>query len=152
MARGRIIALSLLALAAVGSATRAWAEEAKPAPGQFVNLSPVALPIIANGRLVNYVFATVKISLTPQADALALQTKEPYFRDALVRAAHRTPFVVRNDYNRIDDAKLRSAVYRDAVAIAGPGKIAAVTIVDETPQHHVPPPGGSRVPAPSIVP
>ena len=95
------------------------------------------LPIVVDGRLANYVFVTVKVLLTPGANALALSDKEPYFRDALVRAAHRTPFVIRNDYNHIDEAKLKAALYPEAARIAGPGAVRGIEVVSQQAQHRV---------------
>ena len=106
---------------------------------QAVTLSPVALPIVVGNRLANYVFVTAKVLLTPQADVFTLRDKEPYFRDALVRDAHRTPFVLKNDYNHLDDARLKAALYRDACAIVGRANVAGVQIVNETPQHWLAP-------------
>src|SRR5579871_5458702 len=107
---------------------------------QSVELSTVALPVVQDGELVNYVFVSAKLVLTPRADAMALRDKEPFFRDALVRAGHRTPFVRPGDYNHLDDPMLKAALYREATAIAGPGKIAGVAILSETPEHHRPVP------------
>jgi hypothetical protein len=113
-----------------------WAADSgQEAMDQSVTLSPVALPIVVDGRLANYVFVTAKVLLTPQADVIVLRDKEPYFRDALVRDAHRTPFVLRNDYNHLDDARLKAALYRDACAIIGRGNVAGVQVVNEIPQH-----------------
>ena len=125
----------LVAIALAGGA------QAAPNPAvsddQSVTLSPVALPIIVDGRLANYIFVTVKVLLRPSADSLVLRDKEPYFRDALVRAAHRTPFVLRYDYNHIDAAKLRAVMMREAAAITGPGTIRDIAVIEETPQHQV---------------
>jgi hypothetical protein len=139
MRRNTLIASLVFALAAL-SAAPVLAEPAKADADPSVKLSPVALPIIVNGRLANYVFVTVKILLTPSADANALRDKEPYFRDALVRDAHRTPFVLATDYNHLDEAKLKAALYRDAVAIAGQRAILGIQVVDQTPQHRLPAP------------
>ena len=117
------------------------ADPAKPDSDQSVTLSPVALPIVVNGQIANYIFVTVKVWLTPNADAFALRDKEPYFRDALVRAAHRTPFVLANDYDRVDEAKLDASLYRDALGIAGPGKIQRIQVLSQTAQHHLSSPG-----------
>ncbi|KAF7441440.1 hypothetical protein A1F99_142760 [Pyrenophora tritici-repentis] len=38
-----------------------------------------------------------------------MRPKEAYFRDALVKAAHRTPFSVAGDWTRLDEARLSSA-------------------------------------------
>ncbi len=133
----RTASLAVLA-ATLAFAAPVLAGEAKaPPPDQSVTLSPVALPLVFDGQIVNYAFVTVKLLLTPQADAIALRDKEPYFRDALVRAAHRTPFVKAGDYNHLDDGKLKASLFRDASAITGPGKIAGVAITSETAKHHV---------------
>jgi hypothetical protein len=133
MRRTALIAVALAAILAGGPTLAA--EPAAPATDQSVTLATVALPLVVDGQLANYVFVSVKLLLTPHADSLVLRDKEPYFRDALVRAAHRTPFVLRNDPNHLDDAKLKAAMYREAVALVGPGKIQGVVILSETPQH-----------------
>ena len=131
--------LILAAVFALAAARPALAEgDAKPVDtDQSVKVSPVALPIVVNGHLANYVFVTVKVLLTPGVNALALSDKEPYFRDALVRAAHRTPFVIANDYNRIDEARLRAALYPEAVRIAGPGAVRGIQVLSQQAQHRV---------------
>jgi hypothetical protein len=135
----RAPALILATVLALTAASPTMADEdARPAGAdQSVKVSPVALPIVANGHLVNYVFVTVKVLLNPGVNALALSDREPYFRDALVRAAHRTPFVIANDYNHIDEAKLKAALYRDAVQIAGPGAVRGVEVLSQQAQHRV---------------
>jgi hypothetical protein len=130
-----VILAGLAALAA--SAARAAETTPKPQDDQAVTLSPVALPIVVDGHLVNYIFATVKVLLKPSADSIALREKEPYFRDALVRAAHRTPFVLPNDYNHVDERKLKAIMTREATVIAGANAIAGIALVEQTPQHQV---------------
>ena len=115
---------------------------------QVVRLSPVGLPIVVDGQIVNYVFVTVQIDLTPSADMIALQAKEPDFRDALVREAHRNPFVLPNDFNHVNEARLKSVMYRDAVAIAGQRSIRGVEVLSQTAQHFVRPPR----PRPAVAP
>jgi hypothetical protein len=128
--------IAAIALAAAASGAHAT-QMAVPQDDQAVTLSPVALPIIVEGRLANYIFVTVKVLLRPSADQAVLRDKEPYFRDALVRAAHRTPFVLRYDYNHIDQAKLKAVMLREASAIAGPNQIRDIAVVEQTPQHQV---------------
>ena len=121
---------ALMTSLALGLALGAGAAfgEAKSA-GQYVDLSPVPLPIVANGRLVNYVFVYMRINLAPAADTPRWRDKEPYFRDALVRLAHRAPFTVPADYSRIDQARLKAALFQAAVAITGPGVVTSVDIL-----------------------
>jgi hypothetical protein len=97
--------------------------------GQFVDLAPVAMPIVVDNHLVNYVFVYIRINLTPAANLPAMRDKEPYFRDALVKLGHRTPFTRPDDYTQLDVARLRASLYQAAVAIAGPGMIANIQIL-----------------------
>ena len=117
--------LASLPLAALAGAAIA---ETKTA-GQYVDLAPVAMPVVVSGRLINYVFVYVRINLTPSADMPKLRDKEPYFRDALVRAGHRTPFTRLDDYTRLDEARLKASLFQQASAIAGPGTIASIQIL-----------------------
>jgi hypothetical protein len=126
--RALLVTLPLMLLAGAASA------ETKAATGQYVDLSPVAMPIVINGHLINYVFVYVRVNLTPSADALHLRDKEPYFRDALVRAGHRTPFTDPADYTRLDDRRLCATLFQSASAIAGPGMVASVIVTSETPK------------------
>jgi hypothetical protein len=143
-----IAALPLMML--VGPATAADKskdkEKAPKEAGQYVDLQPVALPIVVNGQLLNYVFVNVRINLTAAADAAKLRAHEPFFRDALVRAGHRTPFVVPTDYQKVDEAKLTASLTRDAAVITGPGMIHSVVVTSQAPQRRVASP---RPPAPA---
>jgi hypothetical protein len=100
-----------------------------PVAGQFVDIAPVAMPIVVNGRLVNYVFVYVRINLTPGANLAQWRDREPFFRDALVKLGHRTPFIVPGDYTRLDEPRLKAALFEAASAITGPGQIASVAIM-----------------------
>jgi hypothetical protein len=136
MLRRTLIALTVLAAATTAQA--APPEGKGPAGvGQYVDLQPVGLPIVVKGQLVNYVFVYIRLNLTAGADASALRDKEPYFRDALVRIAHRTPFTDPADYNRIDEARLTAAMMREAQAIAGASAIRSAVLTSQTPQHRI---------------
>jgi hypothetical protein len=99
------------------------------AAGQFVDLAPVAMPVVVDGRLVNYVFVYIRINLTPGANLAQWRDREPYFRDALVKLGHRTPFIVPGDYTRLDEARLKAALFQAASAITGPDQIASIAIL-----------------------
>src|SRR5579864_3115231 len=133
----RALLLAVVAFFALAGSALAADAKQTPADDHAVTLSPVALPVVADGQVVNYVFVTAKVVLTPRADEFTIRDKEPFFRDALVRAAYRTPFLVPNDYNRIDEAKLKAALYRDATQIAGAGNVRGIVIVSQTAQHFV---------------
>ncbi|MFN3585003.1 hypothetical protein [Phenylobacterium sp.] len=137
MLRRALIALPLILLPAAPRAAEKEKEGEGKEVGQYVDLAPVALPIVAEGRLVNYVFVYVRINLTGKADVPRLREKEPHFRDALVRAGHRTPFTLASDYSKIDTAKLSATLQREATAIAGPGLIRSVVVTSQSPRRRV---------------
>ena len=117
----------MVSLLASAGAARA-ADEAKPSSLQ---LNAVALPVVVDGQLVNYVFVTVKLDLALGADAQPVRNKEAFFRDALVRAGHRSPFTLAADYTKLDPGRIRAAVLNAAVGIVGPGVVANVEVVKQ---------------------
>ena len=124
--------LATLSVSAQAADTKGKGKEAENL--SYVSIAPVAIPVIVNGKVVNYVFVNVRIDLTPSANSMKLREREPYFRDALVRSAHRTPFTLASDLTKIDEAKLKQSVYRDAVAIAGQNAIKGVSITSQAPK------------------
>jgi flagellar basal body-associated protein FliL len=130
-----LIALTMISLATPALAAGGKAEKSeKEVVGQYVDLVPLALPVIAGGQVRNYIFLRVRVNLTKSADAPRMRDKEPYLRDALVRAGHRTPFTLADSYLKIDEAKLSAALVKDAAAILGPGKVASVHVMSQDPQ------------------
>jgi len=110
------------------------AAEKEPPKAQTVALEAVALPIIVNGQLINYVFCSIRLDLAPNADGAKVRDKEQYFRDDLVRVGHRTPFTRPDDYTRVDEAKVRAEVMRFAPTVVGPGVVKAVVITKQSSQ------------------
>ena len=127
---------ALAAGLAIGlSAAPALAAETAPIPNPTVLMNPVALPVVVDGRLVNYVFVTVRLSISAKADPPTMRRLEPFFRDALVKDAHRNPFVRPDNYAALDDNRLKAVLIRDANAIAGPGMVTSALITREQPMH-----------------
>jgi len=131
MLRRDLIAAS--AVLPVVVATTASAED-KPAPGAALSIAGVGLPIISGGRIRNYVFISLRLHLGASATPESMRPKEAFFRDALVRAAHRTPFVVPDDWTVIDAAAVSASLMRAAVPIAGRGTVTRVEIVSQAPR------------------
>lgn len=136
----RTLIVAAVALAAA-PALAAEKPEGKGDVGQYVDLQPVGMPIVVNRQLVNYVFVYVRINLTSGANVSRLREKEPFFRDALVRTGHRTPFTLPGDLGAVDVPKLTAALMREASAIAGPGQIRSVVVTSQAPRRRarVPP-------------
>src|SRR3712207_6320443 len=96
----RALILAAMVASAPAAALAAGTKAAPEADsGPHVDLAAVGVPIIVNGRIQNYVFVQARLNVARGQDAIALRAKEPWYRDALVRAAHRTPFVNPLDLN-----------------------------------------------------
>jgi hypothetical protein len=132
MHRRDLIATSI-ALPPLASATMAAARDT-PAAGATLAIAGVGLPIVTGGRIRNYVFVSVRLHLGGSATPESMRPKEAYLRDALVRAGHRTPFVVADDWTRIDVAALSASLMRAAVPIAGRGAVTRVEVVSQAPR------------------
>ena len=132
-----LLLIAALVFAAPAVAAEKEKDKEKTPTGQYVDLAPVALPIVANGKLVNYAFTYVRVNLTKAADPQKLRPKEPYFRDALVRLGSRSPFTSKKDYLSVDEARLTSALYPEAVRIAGPGMIKNIEVQSQAPKKHM---------------
>ena len=124
----------LAALAAAGPAGAAGAskKEEKTASAH-VDIAPVALPGVVRGQIVNYVFVGVRLNLAPMANVQKLREQEPFFRDALVRAAHRDPFTKADDYLVIDEARLKAVMLKEGVRIGGKD-VQSVAVLSQTPK------------------
>lgn len=132
--RRRDLIAATAALSAVAPA--ALAEDA-PSGGQSLSMPGVGLPIIVGGRLRNYVFVSLRLHLGGSATPETMRAREAFLRDALVRAGHRTPFVVADDWTRIDPAALSASLMRSANTIAGRGSVTRVEIVSQAPRRQI---------------
>lgn len=132
MRRRDLIAASV-AMPAIGAAGPARAEE-KRAAGASLGIAGVGLPVISGGRIRNYVFVSLRLHLAGSATPESMRPKEAYLRDALVRAGHRTPFVVEGDWTRLDAAALSASLMRSAASIAGRGAVSRVEVISQAPR------------------
>src|ERR1700744_2221516 len=126
--------LALGLLIAVAPVQPVLAAEDKGAAPQTIALEAVALPIIVDGQLINYVFCSIRLDLYPNADGSKVRAKEEYFRDDLVRMGHRNPFTRKDDYTKVDEARVRAEVMRIAPALLGPGVIRSATNTQQSSQ------------------
>ena len=143
----RVLLTASLALLATPAFARSAKKEKKggkegeeESPDPVIKLQSMVLPVIAGGRLINYVFVQMTITLKPEMLTASFEGKEPQLRDAIVREAHSKPFVRPDSYVALDEARLKAAVLRETDRLIGPGKVALVTVVKQTPRNFVAPP------------
>lgn len=135
MRRRDLIAASV-ALPSIAAAATTHASDTPPAPASL-NIAALGLPVIADGRIRNYVFVSLRLHLGGSATVETMRAKEAYLRDALVRTAHRTPFVVPNDWNRINASALSASAMQAAARIAGRGAVTRVEVVSQSPRRRI---------------
>lgn len=132
MNRRALIAAGGLALAAAPA--QASAPKAQSAEAPTLGIAGVGLPVIEGGRLRNYVFVSLRLHLGAGKTVEQMRPKEAFLRDALVKAAHRTPFTVPGDWTRLDARALSNALVAAANGISGRGSVTRVEIIAQNPR------------------
>ena len=129
MDRRTLISAGAVALASTATSAAASSSESSAAP-PALSIAGLGLPVIEDGRLRNYVFVSLRLVLGGGKTVEQMRPKEAFFRDALVKAAHRTPFTVPG----LDERALSAAVMSAANAISGRGSVARVEVVAQNPR------------------
>ena len=109
------------------------AEEERPTPLTF-DMTTVGLPVISDDRVRNYIFVRFRLHLANGNDPLVVREKDPHLRDSIVRAAHRRPFTLEDDWNRLNDRVVIAATMAAARVVAGDGVIASVEVLNQAPR------------------
>ena len=109
-----------------------------------VKLQPIAVPIIVDGKLLNYVFVDMTLKLAAAVPVTVMDGQEPLLRDAVVKAAHRTPFTAPDTYIEVDAVKLKAVVMREAATLVGKGKVVSVEITKQIARRQIAHPSGPR--------
>jgi hypothetical protein len=126
--------------------------DGKTTSNQTIQMETVALPVIVNGALLNYVFVSIRLELMPKADGAAVRGKEQFFRDDLVRTGHRAPFTRFDDYTKVDEAKVTAEIMHAAPGIVGAGVVRTAVITKQVSQKMLATPRPAAKKAPDIIP
>ena len=122
-------------MAAAAPSVALASENESPMDSAPLAVAGVGLPIIAGGRVRNYIFVSLRLHLGRGQTAERVRTKEPYLRDALTRAAYRTPFTVADDWNVIDVAAMSASLMRSATTLVGRGAVTRIEVFSQVPRH-----------------
>lgn len=134
MDRRSLIVAGTAAVASALPRGAAAASSDSPAAPASLGIAGLGLPVIEGGRLRNYVFVALRLELGAGKTLEQIKPKEAFFRDALVKAAHRTPFTVPGDWTRLDERALSAALVSASAGISGRGSIRRVVVVSQTPR------------------
>ena len=146
LTRRFLIATALLAVAgpALASGPAKKKDGEAPAPDPTIALQPVAIPIIVDGKLLNYIFVNMTLKMAASVPVTVMDGQEPLLRDALVKAAHRTPLTAPDTYVEVDAVKLKAVVLSETASLVGKGKVDSVEITKQIARRHIPHPSGPR--------
>lgn len=141
----RLLLAAVMGVCALSAAAPALAsEKKKEGEGQALDptykLGSMTIPLIVNGRIVNYVFVAMTLKLASGTEVEAFKDKEPELRDAIVRAAYKTPFTRADTWKEVDGPRLTGFVLGQCNALFGKGKVASVEIVKQIPRQQLMPP------------
>ena len=89
----------------------------------------LAVPVVRNGNLVNYLFVSIRIEISQGVDLWRTREKAHFLRDALVRASHSNDLVDPNDSNALNEARAIEVYRAAAMQALGENAVGPVTIV-----------------------
>lgn len=142
MDRRTLIACGTLAVVGTASQAHAGSSSGTTTTETTYSLSGIGLPVISDGRLRNYVFLNLSLYLGRGKVPEQIRAKEAYLRDALVKAAHRTPFTLPNDWTRLDERAISNTIMSAANTTLGRGTITRVQVVSQNPRRRTGMPSG----------
>ncbi|MDV6329283.1 hypothetical protein [Asticcacaulis sp. 201] len=111
-------------------------KEGKAASAPSVQLGAIGIPVTVDGKVVNYIFLSIKINLSPKANEAKMRDMEPYFRDALVRVSSRVSFAQTKRDDLLDEARFKQVMTPEWSKITGAGMITSIDIVSQSPKRH----------------
>lgn len=127
----RALALILVLLAAAPPPV--WAsgpekkEEAESA--RAMDVLNLVVPVVREGRLVNYVFVNARIQLSPGTDVWRARDKGHFLRDALLKAVHRQSIADSTHDDAINTPLTQTLIARVAREILGANAVRSVEIL-----------------------
>lgn len=127
----RAIAMALLASTLLAGLANAQPERDPSADvsSRSMDAPYLAVPVVRDGLLVNYLFVSVRFEISPAVDLWRTREKAQFLRDALVRAVHHTSLADPNDPNVLDQARAVALFRQTALQVLGQNSVTRVTII-----------------------
>ena len=100
-----------------GEKEKAKEEEGPSTTARSMDAPYLAVPVVRDGHLVNYLFVSLRIEIAPQVDLWRTRERAHFLRDALVRASHSNDLADPHNNNALNET-LALQVYRAAAVQA----------------------------------
>jgi hypothetical protein len=89
----------------------------------------LAVPVIRDGVLVNYLFVSLRIEIANGVDLWRTREQAHFLRDALVRASHSADLADPHDNNVLNEARALEVYRAAAIQALGERAVGRITIV-----------------------
>ena len=89
----------------------------------------LAVPVVRNGQLVNYLFVSIRIEIAQGVDLWRTRERAHFLRDALVRASHGNDLTDPNDSNALNEARAIEVYRAAAIQALGENAVGPVTVI-----------------------
>jgi hypothetical protein len=89
----------------------------------------LAVPVVRDGQLVNYLFVSIRIEIAPSVDLWRTRERAHFLRDALVRASHGNDLAAPEDNNTLNEARAIQVYRAAAVQALGAEAVGGVSVV-----------------------
>ncbi len=89
----------------------------------------LAVPVVRDGELVNYLFVSLRIEISPAVDLWRTRERAHFLRDALVRASHSGNLADPEDNNALNEARALEVYRAAAIQALGERAVGNVTVV-----------------------
>ena len=104
-------------------------EEAASDAARSMDAPYLAVPVVRNGLLVNYLFVSARIEIAGGVDLWRTREKAHFLRDALVRASHANDLSDPQDTDALNEARTIEVYRAAAVEVLGAQTVSGVQIV-----------------------
>jgi hypothetical protein len=105
------------------------AEDGAQTTARSMDAPYLAVPVVRNGHLVNYLFVSIRIEIAQGVDLWRTRERAHFLRDSLVRASHSNDLVDPNDSNALNEARALEVYRAAAIQALGENAVGPITIV-----------------------
>ncbi|MGQ0534195.1 MAG: hypothetical protein ACT4OF_16120 [Caulobacteraceae bacterium] len=104
-------------------------EEGAQTSSRSMDAPYLAVPVVREGVLVNYLFVSIRIEIANGVDLWRTRERAHFLRDALVRASHAHDLADPNDSNALNEARAIEVYRAAAIQALGERAVGPVTVV-----------------------
>ena len=105
------------------------AEGAETTTARSMDAPYLAVPVVRNGQLVNYLFVSLRIEINNGVDLWQTREKAHFLRDALVRASHGNDLTDPNDSNALNETRALEVYRAAAIQALGERAVGRISVV-----------------------